>query len=97
MNPAVKRYRFIPFFSFCVSDIFNNNDCMYFGQLTAELHDALVEDPKPYRKDVKTLLANLLAWTQALRMEEVVIDKPSHSQRVRLVFLIPPVPAVRFR
>ena len=66
---------------------------MYFGQLTAELHDALVEDPKPYRKDVKTLLA----WAQALQMEEVVIDKPSHSQRVRLVFLIPPVPAARFR
>ena len=61
-----------------------NGGCMYFGQLTAELHDALVEDPKPYRKDVKTLLANLLAWAQALRMEEVVIDKPSHSQRVRL-------------
>ena len=57
---------------------------MYFGQLTAELHDALVEDPKPYRKDVKTLLANLLAWAQTLRMEEVVIDKPSHSQRARL-------------
>ena len=61
---------------------------MYFGQLTAELHDALVEDPKPYRKDVKTLLANLLAWAQGLRMEEVVIDKPFAAGEVGVVFSI---------
>lgn len=61
---------------------------MYFSQLTAELHDALVEDPKPYRKDVKAHIANLLAWAQALRMEEVVIDKPFAAGEVGVVFEI---------
>ncbi|NOD36649.1 MULTISPECIES: phospholipase D-like domain-containing protein [unclassified Ruegeria] len=34
-----------------------------FGELTTRLHNALDGDPKPYRKDVKKLLSNLLAWS----------------------------------
>jgi hypothetical protein len=33
---------------------------LYFGTLTAELHNILVSDPMPYRKEVEDLLANLL-------------------------------------
>lgn len=57
---------------------------MYFGSLTQELHNALVTDPKPYRKDVKQQLANLLSIIERLNMEEIVIDTPNNSQRVRL-------------
>lgn len=57
---------------------------IYFGELSAELHNALVEDPKPYRKDVKILLANLLAFIGELAMSEVEIDRPCYSQRIRL-------------
>lgn len=57
---------------------------MYFGEITVELHSALVNDPKPYRKDVKVLLARLLEWTQELECKEVIVDRPRHSQRVRL-------------
>ncbi|MBD5439169.1 MAG: hypothetical protein HDR37_11530 [Treponema sp.] len=71
-------------YAWLLSVLRKNGGCLYFGQLTAELHDALVEDPKPYRKDVKMLLANLLTWTQELHMEDIVIDMPRHSQRVRL-------------
>ena len=35
-----------------------------FGELTAWLHDALLDDPKPYRRDVKTLLATLIDWVE---------------------------------
>lgn len=57
---------------------------IYFGQLTALLHNNLVEDPKPYRKDVKLLLQNLLAWTDVLAKDVIEIDQPNHSQRIRL-------------
>ena len=61
-----------------------NDGCMYFGAITEKLHNALVSDPKPYRRDVKVLLANLLAIIEKLQMEEVVVDRPNYSQRVRL-------------
>jgi len=59
---------------------------LYFGALTVELHNALVSDPMPYRKEVKDLLANLLAWVSVLATDTIAIDIPvRHSQRVRLV------------
>ena len=61
-----------------------NDGVMFFGELTTKLHEAVVSDPKPYRKDVKTMLANLLSIIEELSMEEIVIDRPNYSQRVRL-------------
>lgn len=61
-----------------------NDGCMYFGSITEKLHNALVSDPKPYRKDVKQLLANMLRLIEHLEMDEIVVDKPNYSQRVRL-------------
>lgn len=56
----------------------------YFGAITAELHDALINDPRPYRKEVKDLLANLLKWIQILEIKEICIDIPNHSQRISI-------------
>lgn len=61
-----------------------NDGCMYFGSITEKLHNALVSDPKPYRKDVKQLLANMLSIIEYLKMEEIVVDRPNYSQRIRL-------------
>lgn len=58
---------------------------MYFGAVTEKLHNALVTDPKPYRRDVKQMLANLLDLIEKLGMDEIVIDRPNHSQRIRLI------------
>ncbi len=57
---------------------------LYFGEMTKKLHNAIVSDPAPYRKDVKELLANLLALIEKWEMPGVQIDKPSYSQRIRL-------------
>ena len=62
----------------------NNGGCLYFGELSSKLHDSLVSDPKPYRKDVKKMLANMLALITTLNMEEVTIDRPNYSQRIQL-------------
>lgn len=61
-----------------------NDGCMYFGELSQNLHNALISDPKPYRRDVKQMLANLLSLIEKLGMEEIVIDRPNYSQRVML-------------
>lgn len=63
----------------------DNEGCLYFGALSERLHNALVSDPKPCRKDVKVILANLLSLIDELEMEEIKLDRPNHSQRVRLV------------
>lgn len=61
-----------------------NDDCLYFGELSAKLHMALVEDPKPYRKDVKVMLSNLLLLIERLEIDDIVIDRPNYSQRIKL-------------
>lgn len=60
------------------------NHEMYFGTIAVQLHERLLDEPKPYRKDVKVLLANLLSWISILRCTDLIIDKPNYSQRVRL-------------
>lgn len=67
-------------------DILKENDgCMYFGAVTEKLHNALVSDPKPYRRDVKIMLSNLLELIDELQMEEIKIDRPNYSQRIQLI------------
>lgn len=58
---------------------------LYFGALSSALHDALLDDPGPRRAEVKTLLQNLLSWVQLARLPELSVDRPNHSQRVRLL------------
>ncbi|MBR1537328.1 MAG: hypothetical protein IJ630_10355 [Treponema sp.] len=79
-----EKFRWSNAYLWLLQTLKKNDGCMYFGQLSAELHNALVSEPKPYRRDVKVLLSNLLEWCQKLNMEEVEIDRPNHSQRIRL-------------
>lgn len=62
----------------------NNNGYMFFGALSSALHEAVIADPKPYRKDIKQMLVNLLNIIETLQMDEICIDRPNYSQRVRL-------------
>lgn len=58
---------------------------MYFGTITENLHNNLLNDPKPYRKDIKQLLSNLLNWIEDLAVDDLQVDRPKHSQRVRYI------------
>ncbi len=62
----------------------SNEQQLYFGALSAKLHNALINDPKPYRKEVKELLANLLNWIIELEMDDVFVERPNYSQLVKL-------------
>lgn len=65
--------------------IIDNGKEMYFGEITEKLHETLVNDPYPYRKEVKELLFNLLQWIQDLDLREIIVDRPNYSQRVRIL------------
>ena len=58
---------------------------MYFGAITASLHNTLLNEPAPFRKDVKQLLSNLLSWVECLGVSDLQIDRPNYSQRVRYI------------
>jgi hypothetical protein len=55
-----------------------------FGRLSELLHNGLLDDPKPYRKDVKQLVSNLLGWVQAFGQPIAIIERRNYSQRVIL-------------
>ena len=65
--------------------ISSENNQLYFGAITAQLHNSLVNDPRPYRKEVKDLLGNLLTWITDLDLERVKIERPNYSQCVTLI------------
>lgn len=41
-----------------------NNQGINFGGLSSLLHNSLLNDPKPYRQDVKKLVATLIEWAE---------------------------------
>ena len=60
-------------------------DEKYFGDLSSILYDTLKDDPAPFRKEVKSLLANLFKWTEILGNDYFEIDQPKHSQRIKRI------------
>lgn len=58
---------------------------LYFGGITGLLHDELKDDPAPYRKEVKTLVQNLLAYCNIFIPEVVEVSRPNYSQRAKLL------------
>jgi hypothetical protein len=72
-------------FRWLVHTLKSSNGEMYFGALTDALHDVLLDDPVVYRREVKSVLQTLLHWCQMLEGLGVQVDRPNHSQRVRLV------------
>ena len=58
---------------------------VYFGTLSAALHDWLVEDPAPHRREVKVLVKNLYCWIANLSpvTTGLAVDRPNHSERIR--------------
>ena len=57
----------------------------FFGSLTQQLHNQLQDDPTPYRKDIKILLQNTLAYCEKYLKEEIEITTPRHSQKIKLL------------
>lgn len=61
------------------------NKTSYFGEITANIHNAFVKDPRPYRKDIKQHLVDLLSCIKRLNISEIEITRPNHSEVVKLL------------
>ena len=64
-----------------------NEKSMSFGGITAALHNALLEDPAPYRREVKKLVQNLFAWVVMVGPEATGIEhsRPNHAEVLRII------------
>jgi len=54
-------------------------DEMYFGEMTAKIHNSLLDEPKPYRKKVKEIQSNLFSWVDYLETIDFEIQTPQNS------------------
>ncbi len=61
------------------------NKEIYFGNLSSTIHNSLLDDPRPYRKDVKILQKNLYNFLKNLNLDNILLDRPNISERIRLI------------
>jgi len=61
-----------------LDQILRDEKSLSFGRVSKLLHDAVLDDPVPYRKDIKQLVANLYSWFEL--SENHKISQPRHSQ-----------------
>ena len=62
--------------------ILSDEIALSFGAISKRLHDIILDDPIPYRKEIKVFVANLYTWFALL--PEYEISRPRHSQIIRL-------------
>ena len=56
----------------------------YFGELSAAIHNIFVKDPRPYRKNIKQHLGDLLKCIQFCHVDAIEITRPNYSECVKL-------------
>ena len=62
------------------------NNEIYFGTLSSIIHNSLLDDPKPYRKNVKDLQANLFSFIKKINFDNLEVSVPfSRSERIKLI------------
>ena len=57
---------------------------IYFGNLSLVIHQSLLDDPRPYRKEIKDLQINLYSFLKRFNFKKIIIDKPNISERIIL-------------
>jgi hypothetical protein len=58
---------------------------IFFGDLSSLIHDCLLDDPTPYRKDIKQLQSNLYSFIKNLELNQIIIDRPNYSERLKII------------
>lgn len=62
----------------------SENEYVRFGEITAKLHNSLLDDPKPYRKTVKNFVSNIFEWVRYLNPDDIGIKKFNHTEALFL-------------
>ena len=71
-------------FNWLINVLGKHDGVMSYGALTSSLHIVLLDEPTPYRQNVKTLLSNLLSWCEEYSNRQIEICRPRHSQIIKL-------------
>ena len=59
---------------------------IHFGSLSALIQNSLLDDPRPYRKEIKDLQVNLFGFIKYLNLDNLEISIPySRSERIKLL------------
>lgn len=61
------------------------NNMSYFGEIAKNMHNVFVKDPRPYRKDIKQHLADLLTCIKRLKIKEIEITRPNFSECIKYI------------
>jgi len=56
----------------------------YFGEIASNIHNVFVKDPRPYRKDIKAHLADLLSCIKKYNIKGITITRPNYSECIAL-------------
>lgn len=84
----VSKFLHSKIFLFTLSVLKDNNGTISYGTLTAALHNALVEDPKPYRSEIKEKFINsIYSWIRLVGPEltNIRYERPNHSELLKFV------------
>lgn len=57
-----------------------DNRSIRFGRFTAMLHDSLLDNPSPYRRQVKEFVQNLFSWVRFLGVDEWTIERHARTE-----------------
>ena len=75
-------------FLFTLSVLKENNGVLRYGALTQAVHNALVEDPMPYRSEIKEkIISSIYSWIKLIGPEvsKIKYERPNHSELLVLV------------
>jgi len=71
-------------FNWLISKLKNSeNQEIYFGSLSSIIHNGLLDDPKPYRQDVKKLQANLYGYIKHFKPANIIHEQPNISEKLK--------------
>lgn len=61
------------------------NNQSYYGEITKNIHDIFVKDPRPFRKDIKQHLTDLLDCIKKYELKNIKIERPNYSEVITLI------------
>ena len=61
-----------------------DNHSASFGEISSKIHDYFIKDPKPYRKDIKEYLSNLIVAIKNNGDSRVKVTRPNYSELLSL-------------
>lgn len=83
MEEAISGFAKSRAYSWC-HDVIRECQSISFGEMTAKLHNSVLDDPIPYRRQIKDLTSVLFSWAECYP-SVFAITRPNYRQVIKLV------------